>query len=63
MLPPSPDAPVRSVAQLILDPKTYDLIGEQDFETNRRWQSAPRHSAAGTAILKTALVSGPGILP
>ena len=34
MLPPSPDTPVRSVAQLILDPKTYDLIGEQDFETN-----------------------------
>jgi hypothetical protein len=63
MLPPSPDAPVRSVAQLILDPKTYDLIGEQGFGTNQRRQSAPRHSAAGTAILKTALVSGPGILP
>ena len=63
MLPPSPDAPVRSVAQLILDPKTYDLIGEQGFETNQRRQSAPRHSAVGTAILKTALVSGPGILP
>lgn len=61
--PPSPDTPVRSVAQLILDPKSYDLIGEQVFETNQRRQSAPRHSAAGTAILRTALVSGPGILP
>ena len=63
MLPPSPDTPVRSVTQLILDPKTYDLIGEQGFETNQRLASAPRHSIAGTAILKTALVPGPGILP
>jgi hypothetical protein len=63
MLPPSPDTPVRSVAQLILDPKTYDLIGEQGFDTNQRRQSAPRHPVAGTAILKTALVPGPGILP
>lgn len=62
-LGPPPDAPVRAVAQLILDPKTYDLIGEQGFETNRRGQSAPRHSVAGTAILKTALVPGPGALP
>jgi hypothetical protein len=62
-LGPPPDAPVRAVAQLILDPKTYDLIGEQGFETNRRGQSGPRHSVAGTAILKTALVPGPGILP
>ncbi len=63
MLPPSPDNPVRSVTQLILDPKTYDPIGQQEFDTNQRWQSAPRHSVAGTAILKTALVPGPGVLP
>ena len=63
VLGPPPDAPVRAVAQIILDPKTYALIGEQGFETNRRGQSAPRHSVAGTAILRSALVPGPGILP
>jgi hypothetical protein len=60
---PPPDAPVRSVAQLILDPKTYDLIGGQAFDINQHRPSVPRHSIAGTAILKTALVPGPGILP
>jgi len=60
---PGADAPVRSVAQLILDPKTYDLMGENVFDTNPGWTSGPRRSVAGTAILKTALVSGPGILP
>jgi hypothetical protein len=57
------DSPVRSVAQLILSPKTYGLMAEQELDTNQRLPSVPRHTLYGTAILKTALVSGPGILP
>jgi hypothetical protein len=60
---PGADAPVREVAQLILNPKTYDLMAVQTLSTNQRRSSLPRHTLSGTAILKTALVSGPGILP
>lgn len=60
---PTADAPVREVAQLILNPKTYDLMAVQTLSTNQRRSSLPRHTLSGTAILKTALVSGPGILP
>jgi hypothetical protein len=60
---PAADAPVREVAQLILNPKTYDLMAVQTLSTNQRPSSLPRHTLSGTAILKTALVSGPGILP
>jgi hypothetical protein len=51
-----------AIDQLVLDPKTYDLMGQQLI-------LAPSAGAAagqvlrGTAILKNALVSGPGILP
>lgn len=60
---PTADAPVREVAQLILNPKTYDLMAVQTVSTNQRPSSLPRHTLSGTAILKTALVSGPGIVP
>lgn len=60
---PTADAPVRSIAQLILDPKTYGLMGQQILDTNQRLPSVPRHSVYGNAILKIALVSGPGMLP
>jgi hypothetical protein len=60
---PAGDAPVREVAQLLLNPKTYDLMAVQTLSTNQRPSSLPRHTLSGTAILKTALVSGPGILP
>jgi hypothetical protein len=47
--------------QLILNPKTYDLMGQQGFDTEQRRFSGPRHVRYGTAILKRALVSGPGV--
>jgi hypothetical protein len=50
------------VVQLILNPKTYDVMGQQSFDTEQRRPSVPRH-VYGSAILKTALVSGPGIRP
>lgn len=56
------DAGVGVVDQLILNPKTYDLMGQQSFETGQRRPSVPRH-VYGRAILKTALVSGPGVRP
>lgn len=51
-----------SVVQLILNPKTYDVMGQQSFGTERRRPSVPRQVYGG-AILKTALVSGPGVRP
>jgi hypothetical protein len=56
------DAGVGVVDQLILNPKTYDLMGQQSFDTGQRRPSVPRH-VYGRAILKTALVSGPGVRP
>jgi hypothetical protein len=53
------DAGVGVVDQLILNPKTYDLMGQQSFDTGQR---RPRH-VYGRAILETALVSGPGVRP
>jgi hypothetical protein len=50
------------VVQLILNPKTYEVMGQQSFDTEQRRPSVPRH-VYGSAILKTALVSGPGIRP
>jgi hypothetical protein len=50
------------VDQLILNPKTYDVMGQQSFDTGQRRPSVPRH-VYGRAILKTALVSGPGVQP
>jgi hypothetical protein len=50
------------VVQLILNPKTYDVMGQQSFDTGQRRPSVPRH-VYGSAILKAALVSGPGVRP
>lgn len=60
---PTADAPVRSVDQIILDPKTYDLMAIQRLSINQRVPSVPRRSLYGSAILESALVSGPGIRP
>ena len=60
---PSADAHARAVVQLILNPKTYDLMGRQTFDTEQRGFAGPRHGMYGTAILKRALVSGPGVRP
>jgi hypothetical protein len=48
--------------ELILDPKTFGLMGEQLILGQAAGAKAGQ-IVAGTAILKTALVSGPGILP
>ncbi|HUY49243.1 MAG TPA: CU044_5270 family protein [Streptosporangiaceae bacterium] len=50
------------IDQLVLDPKTYDLMGQQLILAPAAG-SAAGHVLSGTAILKTVLVSGPGILP
>jgi hypothetical protein len=50
------------VFQLILNPKTYDIMGQQHRFYQHRFPG-PRHVTYGSAILKTALVSGPGVLP
>jgi hypothetical protein len=50
------------VFQLILSPKTYDIMGQQHRFYQHRFPG-PRHVTYGSAILKTALVSGPGVLP
>jgi hypothetical protein len=44
------------IDQLVINPKTYRLMGQQLITSAGRVLS-------GTAILSTALVSGPGILP
>jgi len=48
--------------ELILDPKTFGLMGEQ-LTLGRAAGAKAGQVVSGTAILKTALVSGPGILP
>ncbi len=50
------------VFQLILNPKTYDIMGQQHRFYQHRFPG-PRHVTYGSAIVKTALVSGPGVLP
>ena len=44
---PTADAPVREVAQLILNPKTYDLMAVQSLSTNQRGSSLGRHTYPG----------------
>jgi hypothetical protein len=48
--------------ELILDPKTFGLMGQQ-LTLGRAAGAQAGQVLSGTAILKTALVSGPGILP
>jgi hypothetical protein len=62
--PPAPNhsGHVPNTEQIILNPKTYALMGIQSA-TNQRRGPGHRHGYSGTAILKTAFVSGPGILP
>jgi hypothetical protein len=50
------------IDQLILDPKTYDLMGQQLVLAPSAGAAAGR-VLSGTAVLKSALVSGPGITP
>ena len=48
--------------ELILDPRTFGPMGEQ-LTLGQAAGAKAGQIASGTAILKTALVSGPGILP
>lgn len=48
--------------ELILDPKSFGLMGQQ-LTPGRAAGARAGEIVGGTAILKTALVSGPGILP
>jgi hypothetical protein len=50
------------IDQLILDPKTYDLMGQQ-LVLGPAADAAAGRVLSGTAILRTALVSGPGVTP
>jgi hypothetical protein len=53
--------PVGLVQQLILilDPSTYELMGySMGFSLN-----GPRTAGLSTAVLKSSLVSGPGVVP
>lgn len=50
------------IDQLVIDPKTYELMGQQLILAPPAG-SVTGQVLSGTAILKTALVSGPGILP
>jgi hypothetical protein len=50
------------IDQLILDPKTYGLMGQQLVLAPSAGTTAGR-VLSGTAILRSALVSGPGIAP
>lgn len=62
--PPFPPADsAHWVDQLILNPKTYDLMGMQIFKTRPRRFSEPRHGLYGIAILQRTLVSGLGARP
>ena len=49
--------------ELILDPKTFALMGQQLILGPAAGPPRPARSCCGVAILKSALVSGPGILP
>ena len=58
------DHVVRQTEQFILNPKTYDMMGTTDWETDQPpGGAAPIRTVWGSATLKTALVSGPGIVP
>jgi len=50
------------IDQLILDPTTYRLMGQQLVLAPSAGAAAGR-VLSGTAILRTAPVSGPGVLP
>jgi hypothetical protein len=50
------------IDQLILDPKTYDVMGQQLVLAPSAGAAAGR-VLSGTAVLKSALVSGPGVTP
>jgi hypothetical protein len=50
------------IDQLILDPKSYDLMGQDELLAPSAGAAAGR-VLSGTAILISALVSGPGIVP
>jgi len=50
------------IDQLILDPKTYGLMGQQLVLAPSAGAAAGR-VLSGTAVLKSALVSGPGVAP
>jgi hypothetical protein len=57
-----PRAAGGEIDQLVLDPKTYSLMGQQLILAPSAGPAAGR-VLSGTAILSTALVSGPGVLP
>jgi hypothetical protein len=57
-----PRAAGGEIDQLVLDPTTYSLMGQQLILAPSAGPAAGRVQR-GTAILSTALVSGPGILP
>ena len=57
-----PRAAGGEIDQLVLDPKTYSLMGQQLILAPSAGSAAGRVQR-GTAILSTALVSGPGVLP
>jgi hypothetical protein len=57
-----PRAAGGEIDQLVLDPKTYSLMGQQLILAPSAGSAAGR-VLSGTAILSTALVSGPGVLP
>ena len=59
---PTADAPGPRGRSAYPQPKTDDLMAVQTL-VNQRRSALPRDTLSGTAILKTALVSGPGILP
>jgi hypothetical protein len=57
-----PRAAGGEIDQLVLDPKTNSLMGQQLILAPSAGSAAGR-VLSGTAILSTALVSGPGVLP
>ena len=53
----SPALPAAGNSEIILNPRTYRLMGDDLLLGPRR------HVISGTAILRKALVSGPGVWP